>query len=573
MIITKIKKTEDKIENYFNKSILNVDCGEIYMAQDTCRLMSLNLYSYVVNPFTKNSTFNIDLFEQHVKYGQRIMDDMVDLEIDKINNILSKIEIDPEPIEIKRTEIELWNKIKQTTLNSRRTGLGYTGLGDTLAAMNLQYSSEESIEFIKNTIMNSFAKASLESDIDLAEERGSFVGFDYNIESKNDFIQLMLPKLNKSYIDKYKKFGRRNVAQTALAPTGSISLLTKTTSGIEPTFMIYYTRRKKVNPNDKNSKVAFTDKQGDSFEEYNVVHSKFIIWYSIYKNITEQESSLELSKLDKTEFDKLITVSPYYKSTASEINWINRCKIQGIIQQYIQQSISSTCNLPNNVTEQEISTIYLEAWKQGCKGFTIYREGSRDGILIDNSKNATNINNDWETHAPKRPKILPAEIIRFTSNSEKWISVIGLLNNKPYELFTGKSESFNIPQKIEKGFIIRNKENGISRYDFQYVDSDGFKCTHEGLNRTFDKQYYNYARLLSGVLRQGMPLVCVYELIGNLKFEEDGINTWKTGVERTIKKFIKDGIKSKNKCPDCGELMVFSESCQKCPACGMSKCG
>ena len=547
------------------------NCGEIPLCPyDSCRLLSLNLYSYVDNPYTKDARFNVKLFKEHAQYALRIMDDIVDLEIEKIEGIISKIKSDPEPSEIKETELSLWENVKVITIKGRRTGLGITSEGDMLAAMGYRYGSEEGIEFSVE-VQRMLATQSYISSINLAEERGCFQVFDIEKEKNNPFIKRVVLEnsdMDSEFLLKYYKTGRRNISCLTIAPTGSISLMTQTSSGIEPAFGIKYTRKRKINPNDKgiNLETVTYDVQGDAFEKYNVYHHGFITWAKI--------NNYDLRDLSDENYEKLYQMSPYYKSTSADIDWLSKVRMQGEIQKWVDHSISVTVNIPEDTSEEMVSDIYMTAWKSGCKGITIYREGSRDGIMVSDKHQQKTDGVFKEFDVPKRPKIIECDVIHFSNKGEKWVGVLGLVKDRPIEIFTGKWDSFMIPALIEKGFVIKVKENGNTRYDFQYVDADGYKCTMEGLNRAFNREYHNYARLISGVLRQGMPLIYVYELIDGLKLEDgDSITDWKSGVKRLIKKHIKEGVKTKDLCPDCGANLIFSENCKKCTVCGYSACG
>lgn len=555
------------------KTVTCNPCGEIPMSNfSSCILLALNLYSYVINPFTDKAYVDFELLSKHAYIAQKLCDNIIDLEIEKVNKILEKIKNDSEPDDIKLVELTTWINILEMLQNSRRTGLGFTGLADAIAAMGFQYGSKESIELAGNMQLV-ISKSSLNSSIDMAIDRGVFNEFDYDKEKNHEFLNRIL---DPKYAEKFKQYGRRNVSLTTVAPAGSVSILTRTSSGLEPAFMIYYTRKRKINPNDKNVDLTKIkpDANGDMYEQYYVFHHKFIEWYSIKQNISYADAKEFLNKLPDNEVDKLIEISPYYKSTAHEINWKDKIDLQAILQRSISHSISSTLNLHKDTTEKEISDVYKYAWESGCKGITIYRDGCREGILSNVSKDTTNSDQmQFSEHsAPKRPKVLKCDVIRFNNKGEKWIGFLGLLNDRPYEIFTGKSESFNIPSYVESGFIIRIKEDGHSRYDFQYIDSDGYKVTMEALNRAFNMEYWNYAKLLSALLRHGMPLFYVLELLTNLKMDEDNINSWKTGVRRLIKKYIRDDQKSKNLCPNCSQPLVFSEGCEKCTNCGYSRC-
>lgn len=545
-------------------------CGEIPLCPyDSCRLLAINLLSYVDNPYTQNATFNFELFKEHVLYAQRIMDDIIDLEIEKIDNIIQKIKDDREPDYIKQTEQSLWEEVKKMAYLGRRTGLGITSEGDMLAAMGYRYGSPEGIDFAVK-IQKILATEAYTSSIILAKERGAFTVFDAEKEKANPFINRVLlnnSEISKEIIEQYHKTGRRNIACLTIAPTGTVSIMTQTTSGIEPAFGIKYKRKRKINPNDKGTNLSNVeyDKQGDAFETYNVYHHGFVKWANL--------NGYDLRDLSDDNYQKLYEMSPYYKSTSADINWVAKVEMQGRIQQWVDHSISVTVNLPNETTEDVVSEVYMTAWKSGCKGITVYREGSREGILVSD-KHQNKIDNPFqEINVPKRPKVIECDVIHFSNKGEKWVGILGLVQDRPIEIFTGKWDSFMIPPSIDKGFVIKVKENGKTQYNLQYIDADGYKCTMEGLNRAFNREYHNYARLISGVLRQGMPLIYVYELVDGLKLEDgDSITDWKSGVKRLIKRHIKDGVKTKDLCPDCGLNLIFSENCKKC-TCGYTACG
>lgn len=552
------------------KTVSTNPCGEIPLCPyDSCRLLALNLYSYVDNPFTDSAEFNSELFSEHVHYAQRIMDDIIDLEIEKIDRIIDKIEADPEDKDIKRVELNLWENIKRKSIEGRRTGIGITAEGDMLAALNLRYGSDEAITF-STEVHKILAIETYRSSINLAKDRGAFPIFNYKREEKNPFVS-RIREAAPEVIEDMEKYGRRNIALLTIAPTGSVSICTQTSSGIEPVFLVAYKRRRKVNPNDKNVNVSFVDDIGDSWEEYNVFHPKFIEWLRI-KGYSEQE----VRNYSDKELNALVGKSPYYKATSNDINWLNKVKMQGQIQKWVDHSISVTVNLPADATKELVSDVYKTAWESGCKGMTIYREGSRSGVLVSNTEKERKENTFCETQAPVRPKRLEADVIRFQNDYEKWIAVVGLLDGKPYEVFTGKADDFYLPPWVERGAVIRNKKEGErARYDFQFLDKQGYKVTSEGLSRTFNKTFWNYAKLISGILRHGMPLYQAVELISNLNFDTESINTWKNGVVRSLKKYIPDGTTaSKNKCPECGvnDGLVYKEGCLTCKHCGYSKC-
>lgn len=543
-------------------------CGEIPLCPyDSCRLLAINLYSYVENPFTDKAYFNGDLFSKHVHIAHRMMDDIVDLEVEKVDSILAKIDSDPESEEIKYTERRLWKKIRDKSLQGRRTGIGITAEGDMLAALNFRYGSDNAIDFSVE-VHRLLALEVYASSVDLAEERGSFPVYETERELNNPFINRIKENAPNLY-EKMKRVGRRNISMLTIAPTGSVSICTQTTSGIEPVFMVSYKRRRKVNPNDRNVTVNFVDEVGDTWEEYNVFHPKFEVWLKLNNYNVD-----EVKNLPDEQLQEIIKRSPYYKATSADINWVSKVKMQGRIQKWVDHSISVTVNIPENIPEEMVSDIYMTAWESGCKGMTIYREGSRAGVLVSNDKKEENAFK--ETSAPQRPKILEANILRFQNNYEKWIAVVGKLDGRPYEIFTGKADDFYLPPAIEKGWVIKNKKKGEhSRYDFQFEDKQGYKITIEGLSRSFDKTYWNYARLISGLLRHGMPLAYVVTLVGNLNVDEDNINTWKNGVVRALKRYLQDGEKAAGKvCPECGEeALIYQDGCLTCNACGYSKCG
>jgi len=551
------------------KTISTNPCGEIPLCPyDSCRLLAINLYGYVEKPFTPEAYFNFSLFKKHVAIAQRIMDDIIDLELEKIDAILEKIKSDPEDEEIKRTEYELWLKIKDKALKGRRTGIGITAEGDMLAALGLRYGSDEAITFSEK-VHKTLALEAYRSSIQLASERGAFPIYDFQREKNNPFINRLF-EADPSLKEVMQKYGRRNISLLTIAPTGSVSILTQTTSGIEPVFLPVYTRRRKVNPNDKNVRITFTDEVGDHWEEYVVFHPKFLTWLEVNGYDVEkirQEFTPEL-------LQELVKQSPYYQATTADVDWVAKVKMQGIIQKWVDHSISVTINLPEHVSEDLVDNLYRTAWESGCKGVTVYREGSRSGVLVDLSKKKQDLE-FTETSAPKRPKKLEAAVVRFMNEKEEWIAVVGLMNNRPYEIFTGKADNFIIPDYVKKGWVIKEKQPGQkARYDFEYLDKDGYLITMRGLSRTFKPEYWNYAKLISGVLRHGMPLPKVIDLVENLRFDNQSINTWRSGVVRALKQFIPDGTKAKGACPQCGqETLIFSEGCITCSSCGYSKCG
>ncbi|NVO20815.1 MAG: adenosylcobalamin-dependent ribonucleoside-diphosphate reductase [Bacteroidetes bacterium] len=546
-------------------------CGEIPLCPyDSCRLLAINLYSYVENPFTSKASFNAELFSKHSRYALRIMDDIIDLEMEKIEAILEKVKSDPEDEEIRRTERLLWEKIREKTLQGRRTGIGITAEGDMLAALGLRYGTTDatnfSVEVHKNLAIEAYG-----SSVDLAAERGAFPIFDIERERNNPFINRIREAAPEVY-EKMERYGRRNISMLTIAPTGSVSICTQTSSGIEPVFMVSYKRRRKVNPNDRNVNVTFVDEIGDSWEEYNVFHPKFLDWMRENGYDVDAANSYTDSQLNA-----IIEKSPYYKATSNDIDWVAKVGMQGAIQKWVDHSISVTVNLPTEATEELVSQVYLTAWESGCKGMTIYRDGSRSGVLVSNEpKKEEAITEFKETKAPPRPDKLEADVVRFTNESEKWIAVIGLLDNKPYEIFTGKSEDFFLPEWVEKGWVIRQKREGQrTLYNFRYVDRQGYKVTYEGLSRTFEKEYWNYAKLISGILRHGMPLPYVVGLIENLTFDKDFITTWKNGVVRTLSRYIKEEMETGESCPKCATVnsLYRKEGCIYCKNCDYSKCG
>jgi ribonucleoside-diphosphate reductase alpha chain len=535
-------------------------CSEIAMqGGDSCRLIALNLYNFVDNPFTKDASFRMEDFYKATYEGQRLMDDLVDLETEAIGRILNKVDADDEPENIKMVEKETWELLLKTGKEGRRTGLGFTALADMVAALGMAIDSDEAIAMVES-IMKEKCRAEFDSSIDMSLSRGSFVGFDSKIEKTSEFVQMLEKELPDVY-ERMMKFGRRNISISTVAPTGTLSMLAQTSSGIEPVFMTHYKRRRKLNEQDRDAKVDFIDDSGDKWQEFNVYHHNLKTWMEV-------TGETDISK------------SPYAGSTAPEINWNKRVEMQAAVQKYVTHSISSTINLPNDVSLDEVSNIYLESWKQGTKGITVYRDGSRAGVLVsaDEKKDAVLENSEFrETKAPSRPKRLDAKVVRFQNKKEKWIAVVGLLNGRPYEIFTGKTEDvFNMPAVVEYGWIIKNKrEDGSSQYDFQYEDKEGYKVTMGGLSRSFDKEFWNYAKLISGVLRHGMPLHYVVDLIGKMNLYDENINTWKSGVVRALKTFIANGTTvSDHTCGECGdEGLVYEEGCLKCVSCGYSKCG
>lgn len=551
-------------------------CGEIPLCPyDSCRLLSINLYSYVVNPFTPNARFDFDKFKAHVRLAQRIMDDIVDLELEKIDKIMEKINNDPQTMEVKGAEYHLWEKIKDKSGKGRRTGVGITAEGDMLAAMGLRYGTQEATDFSVE-VHKTLALSAYRSSVEMARERGAFSVFDASREKNNPFL-LRIKEADPQLYDDIMTYGRRNIACLTIAPTGTTSLMTQTTSGIEPVFMPVYKRRRKVNPNDTEVHVDFVDEVGDSFEEYIVYHRKFLEWMKVNGYDTEKRYTQE-------EIDELVVKSPYYKATANDVDWLMKVKMQGAIQKWVDHSISVTVNLPNDVDEELVNRLYVEAWRSGCKGCTIYRDGSRAGVMI--SVSGKDKKNDKHDNCPcanpevveVRPKELECDVVRFQNNKEKWVAFVGLLNGYPYEIFTGlqdDEEGIVLPKTVTKGKIIKQKnEDGHSRYDFQFENKRGYKTTVEGLSEKFNPEYWNYAKLISGVLRYRMPIGNVIKLVGSLQLKSESINTWKNGVERALKKYIVDGTEAKGqKCPVCGGTLVYQEGCLICKNCGASRCG
>jgi len=556
------------------KTVSTNPCGEIPLCPyDSCRLLAINLYNYVINPFTPQARFDFSLFSKHVQIAQRIMDDIIDLEIEKIDGILAKVGRDPEDDTLKSVERGLWEKVRTTCMNGRRTGVGITAEGDMLAALGLRYGSEEgtatSVEIHKTLAVNAY-----KSSVHLAKDRGSFPVFDAEREKNNPFIN-RLREADPALYEEMLVHGRRNIALLTIAPTGTTSLMTQTTSGIEPVFMISYTRRRKVNPNDPEVEVNFIDEVGDHWEEFHVFHHKFLDWLQINGYDVDK-----VKKLPVDELDKIIATSPYFKGTANDVDWVQKVKMQGAIQKWVDHSISVTVNVPEDTSVEMVRQIYLTAWEEGCKGCTIYRDGSRSGVLISDKKENTAENPGLffpETSSPKRPAVLDAKVVRFMNNNEPWMAVIGLLHNRPYEIFTGAAvDIFKFPDYVNQGWVIKAKDDqGNNRYDFQFTDKDGYKITIEGLSRSFNKEFWNYAKLISGVLRHGMPLLNVVDLISGLNVEQSYINTWKNGVIRSLKAFIPDGtIASEAECPECADPngLIFKEGCLICKSCGFSEC-
>ncbi|MBQ6167702.1 MAG: adenosylcobalamin-dependent ribonucleoside-diphosphate reductase [Muribaculaceae bacterium] len=567
------------------KTISTNPCGEIPLCPyDSCRLIAINLYSYVQKPFTPEAYFDFDLFAEHVACAQRMMDDIIDLEMEKIEKILEKIQSDPETKEVKTTELNLWNKIRTKTLKGRRTGVGTTGEGDMIAAMGLRYGTPEATEF-SVSVHRALALAAYGSSVQMAKERGAFEIYDSKREKNNPYINRLREADPKLY-EEMMKYGRRNIACLTIAPTGTTSLLTQTTSGIEPVFMPVYKRRRKVNPSDKDVHVDLVDENGDSFEEFIVYHHKLITWMNANNIPVRRDYTQE-------ELNDIVAKSPYHKATANDVDWINKVRMQGEVQKWVDHSISVTINLPNDISEEMVGKLYVEAWRSGCKGCTVYRDGSRTGVLValsDNDKKKEKekekaANEEQaaryiaqEEHILKRPVELEADVVRFQNKKEKWIAFIGLIDNRPYEIFTGiadDDEGIFCPKSVTKGKIIKAVgEDGVKRYDFQFINKRGFKTTIEGLSEKFNPEFWNYAKLISGVLRYGMPIPQVLKLVSSLELDSQSINTWKMGVERALKRYIHNGESAAEKCPNCGqETLVYQEGCLICTNCGTSRCG
>jgi len=550
------------------KTVSTNPCGEIPLCPyDSCRLLAINLYSYVQNPFTKQAKFNFELFKEHVHYAQRIMDDIIDLELEKIDAILKKINSDPEHEIIKSTEKNLWENIKQKANEGRRTGVGITAEGDMLAALGLRYGSENATDFSEE-IHKTITIEAYRSSVAMAKNRGAFKIYDSKREENNPLINRIKSE-DPALYEQMTKYGRRNIALLTIAPTGTTSLMTQTSSGIEPVFMPVYKRRRKVNPNDKDVRVDFVDDVGDHWEEYTVFHQKFKIWMEVNGHATNRDYTQE-------ELNKLIETSPYYKATSNDVDWMEKVKMQGKIQKWVDHSISVTINLPADAKEELVGKLYLEAWKSGCKGVTVYRDGSRSGVLVSNEEKKKETNNVFPT---KRPEKLEADVVRFQNNKDKWIAFIGLLDGKPYEIFTGlldDEDGILLPRSVSKGFILKHRESeDVSRYDFQYINKRGYKTTIEGLSHKFNPVFWNYAKLISGTLRHGMPINKVVELVTSLQLDNETITSWKVGVVRALKKYIPEGTKAEGtKCEECGaDNVVYQEGCLTCTACGWSKCG
>jgi len=560
----------DCYAEYGFKTVSTNPCGEIPLCPyDSCRLLAINLFSYVDDPFTVKARFNFDLFKKHVAASQRLMDDIIDLELEKIDVILQKIDSDPEDDEIKRVEKNLWVEIQKKAEEGRRTGIGITAEGDMLAALGITYGSNDGIKFTTE-VHKTLAIEAYRASVETAKERGAFSFYDSELEKDNPFIQRLKNEDEKLYFEMLE-YGRRNIALLTIAPTGTTSLMTQTTSGIEPVFLPVYKRRRKVNPNDKNVKVDFVDDVGDTWEEFTVFHHKFKQWMDVNGFDTEK-------KYSKKELNKLVAKSPYHNATSNDINWLNKVKMQGSIQQWVDHSISVTINLPNDATEELVAELYIKAWEEGCKGVTVYRDGSRTGVLIsDDDKNADN--KTLAVFPTIRPQILVSDVVRFQNNKEKWIAFIGLLDGKPYEIFTGLADDEDgilIPRWVNEGLIIKNKEDdGTSRYDFQYKNMRGYKTTIEGLSHKFNPEFWNYAKLISSTLRHGMPIDKAVDLISSLQLDNESINTWKNGVSRALKRYVADGTIAKGqRCSNCNSTgLIYQEGCLTCKDCGSSKCG
>ena len=555
------------------RTISTNPCGEIPLCPyDSCRLLAINLYSYVDEPFTPNAKFNFEKFREHVEKAQRIMDDIIDLEMEKIDLIISKIKDDPESAEVKQTELHLWEKIKTKTLKGRRTGVGTTAEGDMLAALGYTYGTPDATDF-SESVHKALALAAYRSSVNMAKERGHFEVYDTSRETNNPYIN-RLKEADPALYEDMCKYGRRNIACLTIAPTGTTSLMSQTTSGIEPVFMPVYKRRRKVNPNDPEVRIDYVDDSGDAFEEYVVYHHKFIDWMRINNIPVRYDYSQQ-------EIDELVKKSPYYKATSNDVDWLEKVRMQGRVQKWVDHSISVTINLPENVSEELVNNLYVEAWKSGCKGCTVYRDGSRSGVLISTKKEDNTKPAEYK-QAPildKRPIELEADVVKFQNNKEKWIAFVGLVDGKPYEIFTGLAdddEGIFCPKSVNKGKIIKAiDENGNKRYDFQFINKRGYKTTIEGLSDKFNPEFWNYAKLISGVLRYGMPIDQVLKLIGGLELDSNSINTWKMGVERALKKYLPNGTSAKGQtCPNCGhETLIYQEGCLICTNCGTSKCG
>jgi len=553
------------------KTVSTNPCGEIPLCPyDSCRLLAINLFSYVEEPFTKNASFNFELFKKHIGIAQRIMDDIIDLELEKVNAIIAKIDADPQSDEVKAVERNLWKNIQTKAEEGRRTGIGITAEGDMLAALGIKYGSKEGIDFSVE-IHKTLAIEAYRASVYTAKERGAFKIFDSEREKNNPFILRLKDADEKLYYDMLE-YGRRNIALLTIAPTGTTSLMTQTTSGIEPVFLPVYKRRRKVNPNDKNVRVDFVDEVGDSWEEYVVFHHRFKQWMETNGIATDKNYSQE-------ELNKIVKKSPYYKATSNDVDWLSKVRMQGAVQKWVDHSISVTINLPNDATEELVGKLYLEAWQAGCKGVTVYRDGSRSGVLISNEEKKEENNETLTTFPTKRPETLEADVVRFQNSKDKWIAFIGLIDGKPYEIFTGFADDEDgilIPRWVNNGVIIKNRnEDGTSRYDFQYKNKRGYKTTIEGLSHKFNPEFWNYAKLISSTLRHGMPIEKVVDLINSLQLDSESINTWKNGVARALKRYVADGTEArKQKCENCNSTsLIYQEGCLTCKDCGSSKCG
>ena len=546
-------------------------CGEIPLCPyDSCRLLAINLFSYVDKPFTKEASFNFERFKSHVNKAMRMMDDIIDLELEKVELIIAKIEADPEDEDIRSVEFNLWKKIRTMATKGRRTGLGITAEGDMLAALGLRYGSDEAIDFAVE-VQKTLALAAYRASVTMAGERGAFPIYSTEKERNNPMIARIREADPELYAEMAEK-GRRNIALLTIAPTGTTSLMSQTTSGIEPVFRTVYKRRRKINPSDVDTHVDYVDETGEKFQEYNVYHHNFVKWLEANGYDTSK-----LATISDAELDRWVAASPYHGATANDIDWVAKVKMQGAIQKWVDHSISVTVNLPNNVSEELVAQVYRTAWESGCKGVTVYRDGCRDGVLLDKNSQKKSRCEEHPGQVLKRPKSIPADIVRFKNGSEDWIAFVGLQDGRPYEIFTGKIEedAMYIPRKITKGNIIKVREaDGTKRYDFQYTDRYGYTNTIGGISRLFNEEFWNYAKLISGVLRHGMPIEKTVSLIESLHLDSESINTWKTGVCRALKQYIVDGTKTKGKCPSCGqENMAYQNGCITCMSCGYSKCG
>jgi ribonucleoside-diphosphate reductase alpha chain len=561
----------DCYSNFGFKTVSTNPCGEIPLCPyDSCRLLAINLFSYVEQPFTNEAYFNFELFKKHISYAQCLMDDIIDLELEKIDVIIGKIDADPESDEVKATERNLWVNIRNKAEHGRRTGIGITAEGDMLAALGIQYGSEKGNNF-SIEVHKTLAIEAYRASVHTAKDRGAFTFYDAELEKENPFIQRLKEADSQLYYEMLE-YGRRNIALLTIAPTGTTSLMTQTSSGIEPVFLPVYKRRRKVNPNDKNVRVDFVDEVGDSWEEYVVFHHRFKQWM--------EANGIDSSKnFSQTELDKLVQQSPYYKATSNDVDWLSKVQMQGAVQKWVDHSISVTINLPNTATEELVGELYMKAWEVGCKGVTVYRDGSRSGVLISNDEKTEDTQNILTVFPRKRPQILEAEVVRFQNNKEKWIAFVGLIDEKPYEIFTGLADDEDgilIPRWVNRGLIIKNRdENGNSRYDFQYKNIRGYKTTIEGLSHKFNPEFWNYAKLFSSTLRHGMPIDKIVDLINSLQLDSESINTWKNGVMRTLKRYVEDGTQAKGqRCTNCNsDKLIYQEGCLTCKDCGSSKCG